>query len=275
MMIMKKKEEKAERKKRKQLAKEKEAQEVRNGVQVLEVQLLWKSHGERPGTVSRYWRYSYFGKAMAVSRGRERCPGIGGTVTLEKPWREAGNGVQVLEVQLLWKSHGERPGTVSRYWRYSYFGKAMARGRERCPGIGGTVTLEKPWREAGNGVQVLEVQLLWKSHGERPGMVSRYWRYSYFGKAMARGQQQGPGIGGTVTLEKPWREAKNGVQILEVQLLWKSNGVRPGTTSRCWKYSYFGEAMARGQESCQCVEDTLLNSSMMTSAVKCVCAWWV
>ena len=214
MMIMKKKDEKAERKKRKQLAKEKEAQEVRNSVQVLEVQLLWKSHGERPGTVSRYWRYSYFGKAMA--RGQERCPGIGGTVTLEKPWREAGNGVQVLEVQLLWKTHGERLGTVSRYWRYSYFGKPMARGRERCPGIGGTVTLEKPWREAGNGVQVLEVQLLWKS-----------------------------------------------------------NGVKPGTVSRCWRYSYFGEAMARGQESCQCVEDTLLHSSVMASAVKCVCAWWV
>ena len=110
---------------------------------------------------------------------------------------------------------------------------------------------------------------------KRSGTVSRYWRYSYFGKAMARGRERCPGIGGTVTLEKPWREARNGVQILEVQLLWKSNGVRPGTTSRCWKYSYFGEAMARGQESCQCVEDTLLNSSMMTSAVKCVCAWWV
>jgi len=92
------------------------------------------------------------------------------------------------------------------------------------------------------------------------------------GKGSSRGQEQCPGIGGTVSVEKLWREARNGVKILEVQLLWISNGVRPGTTSRCWKYSYFGEAMARGQESCQCVEDTLLNSSMMTSAVKCVCA---
>ena len=117
MMIMKKKDEKAERKKRKQLAKEKEAQEVRNGVQVLEVQLLWKSHGERPGTVSRYWRYSYFGKPMA--RGRERCPGIGGTVTLEKQWCEARNSVQVLEVQLLWRSNGERPGKLPVCGRYT------------------------------------------------------------------------------------------------------------------------------------------------------------
>ena len=134
---MKKKEEKAERKKRKRLAKEKEAQEVRNGVQVLEVQLLWKSHGERAGTVSRYWRYSYFGKAMA--RGQERCPGIGGTV-------------------ILWAIHGKRPGTVSRYWRYSYFGQSMARGQERCPGIGGTVTLEKQWREGRKADSV------WKIH---------------------------------------------------------------------------------------------------------------
>ena len=214
MMIMKKQEEKAERKKRKQLAKEKEAQEVRNGVQVLAVQLLWKSHGERPGTVSRCWRYSYFGKAMA--RGQERCPGIGGTVTLEKPWWEAGNGVQVLEVQLLWKSHGERLGTVSRYWRYSYCGKAMARGREWCPGIGGTVTLEKPWQEARNSVQVLEVQLVWKSHGERPGMVSRYWRYSYFGKAMVWGQEWCPGVGSTVTLEKQWQEARKASSVWKI-----------------------------------------------------------
>ena len=156
MMIMKKQEEKAERKKRKQLAKEKEAQEVRNGVQVLEVQLLWKSHGERPGTVSRYWRYSYFGKAMA--RGQQQGPGIGGTVTLEKPWQEARNSVQVLEVQLVWKSYGERPGMVSRYWRYSYFGKAMVWGQELRPGVRSTATLEKQWREARKAASV------WKIH---------------------------------------------------------------------------------------------------------------